>query len=96
MKGAPEVASQFARNLVFCRKRAGLSQEELGYRAQVHRSEVSLLERGARTPQVDTILKLAGALSVPVSDLLAGLKWTPGEVKVVGGGFEVARRPEQP
>ena len=92
MKHAPEVAAQFARNLSRCRKRAGLSQEELGYRAQLHRTEVSLLERGARTPRADTILRLAGSLSAPVGDLLAGLEWTPGHVEVIEGGFEVAGR----
>jgi hypothetical protein len=29
-----------------------------------------------------------------VSDLLAGLEWTPGYVEFVGGGFEIAERPE--
>jgi transcriptional regulator with XRE-family HTH domain len=85
------VAAQFGRNLARCRKRAGLSQEELGYRAGLHRTEIGLLERGERTPRADTIVKLAGAVSVPVSDLFAGLGWTPAKVEVVKeGGFEVA------
>ncbi len=63
MKGSPEVAARFARNLRRCRKRAGISQEELGYRAQLHRTEVSLLECGQRTPRIDTVMRLAGSLS---------------------------------
>lgn len=94
MKRSPEVAAQFAKNLSRCRKRAGLSQEELGYRAKLHRTEVSLLERGVRTPRADTIVKLAGSVSAPVGDLFAGLEWTPGHVEVVEGGFEVAGQPE--
>jgi transcriptional regulator with XRE-family HTH domain len=71
-----------------------LSQEELGYRAQLHRTQVGSLERGVRTPRIDTVLRLAGSLSAPVSDLLAGLEWMPGYVEIVGGGFEIAERPE--
>jgi hypothetical protein len=52
------------------------------------------LERGVRTPRIDTVLRLAGSMSAPVSDLLAGLEWTPGYVEIVGGGFEIAERPE--
>jgi transcriptional regulator with XRE-family HTH domain len=96
LKRSTEVAAQFGRNLARCRERAGLSQEELGYRAQVHRTEVSLLERGARTPRADTIVKLAGSVSAPVDDLLAGLRWTPGRVEVIVGGFELVERSGAP
>lgn len=96
MNHSAEVAAQFGRNLVRCRKRAGLSQEELGYRAGLHRTAIGLLERGARTPKVDTIVRLAGAVSVPVGDLLAGFKWTPGHVEVVEGRFEVAEPQQTP
>ncbi len=50
LKPSAEIAAQFGRNLARCRRQAGLSQEELGYRAQIHRTEVSLLERGAAHP----------------------------------------------
>jgi transcriptional regulator with XRE-family HTH domain len=90
VKRSAEVAAQFGRNLARYRERAGLSQEELGHRAQLHRTAIGLLERGGRTPRVDTIVRLAGAVSVPVSDLLAGLGWRPGHLEVVEGGFEVA------
>ncbi|MBW8060255.1 MAG: helix-turn-helix transcriptional regulator [Solirubrobacterales bacterium] len=89
-----EVAARFSENLIRCRKRAGLSQEELGYRASLHRTEVSLLERGVRTPRIDTVLRLAGCLSVPVGDLVAGIEWTPGYTQIVEGGFKVAEQPE--
>ncbi len=96
MNHSTEVAAQFGRNLARCRERAGLSQEELGYRAGLHRTAIGLLERGARTPRIDTIVRLAGAVSVPVSDLLAGFKWTPGHVEVVPGAFEVVDPQQAP
>jgi CheY-like chemotaxis protein len=47
----------------------GISQEELAYRAGLHRTYISDLERGVRNPSVDSIGKLARALEVSVSDL---------------------------
>lgn len=70
-----KVARQFAANLLACRKRAGLSQEALGFRASLHRTEIGLLERGARVPRIDTLIKLASALNVPPGDLLEGIGW---------------------
>jgi transcriptional regulator with XRE-family HTH domain len=62
-----------------------LSQEELGARANLHRTAIGLLEKGARVPRVDTLIKLATALDIPPSDLLGGIVWRPGEV--VSGRF---------
>lgn len=47
----------------------GISQEELAYRAGLHRTYVSDLERGARNPSVDSIDKLASALEISISML---------------------------
>jgi transcriptional regulator with XRE-family HTH domain len=76
-----EVAIRFASNLVMCRKRAGYSQEELGFLASLHRTEISMLERGSRIPRIDTMIKLASALEASPEDLLAGLEWHPGEYR---------------
>jgi transcriptional regulator with XRE-family HTH domain len=68
----------------------GISQEELGFRASLHRTEISQLERGVRLPKIDTLVKLAGALSVPPGDLLKGIAWTQGRTRV--GRFRVSDR----
>jgi len=65
-----DLARCFAENLARYRKRADISQEELGLRAGVHRTQVGRLERGERLPRIDTLVKLADALSVSPSDLL--------------------------
>ncbi len=75
------VAHQFGDNLARIRKRADMSQEEVGYRASVHRTEVSQLERGLRVARVDTVAKLAGALEVEPGELFAGISWSPGGVR---------------
>jgi len=79
---AVDIAAHFGRNLVRCRRRADLSQEELGFRASLHRTEIGMLERGTRLARVDTLIKLAGALEIPPEDLLAGLDWTPGGPRI--------------
>ena len=73
-----DIATTFGRNLHRCRKSSGLSQEELAVGASLHRTEIGLLERGERLPRIDTMIKLAGALSVPPSELIAGIDWSPG------------------
>lgn len=72
------VAERFGENLARCRERIGISQEELGFRASLHRTEIGMLERGSRLARVDTLVKLAGGLGVDPGDLLDGLSWKPG------------------
>jgi transcriptional regulator with XRE-family HTH domain len=72
-----EVALKFGRNLFRCRRRAAMSQEELGALAQLHRTEIGMLEHGTRLARVDTLLKLAGALEIPPTELLEGIDWLP-------------------
>jgi transcriptional regulator with XRE-family HTH domain len=77
--GVRDLKGVLGDNLARCRKRAGLSQEELSWQAGLHRTEISQLERGLRIARADTILKLASALEVPVGDLFEGLVWEPGK-----------------
>jgi len=88
----PEMKLRLGANLARCREAAGISQEELSFRASIHRTEVSLLERGERMPRVDTALRLAGSLGVPLGDLVTGLEWRPGYEIVVHGTWEVCER----
>ncbi len=87
-----DFAKRFGQNLSRCRRRAGLSQEELGIRASLHRTAIGQLERGERVARTDTLVKLAGSLSVQPEDLLEGLQWTPGRMTLgelsVGEGEE--------
>ncbi len=73
-----DIAARFGDNLARCRKQADLSQDELSVRASVHKTEVSLVERGLRIPRIDTLVKLAASLEVTPAELLAGIEWSPG------------------
>jgi transcriptional regulator with XRE-family HTH domain len=77
------VAVHFGENLRAARHKAGLAQEKLAKRAALHRTEIGLLERGARVPRIDTVVKVAGVLDVHPGDLLLGIEWEPGH-KVAG------------
>jgi transcriptional regulator with XRE-family HTH domain len=68
---------RFAANLRKARKRAAISQEELGFRCELHRTEISLLERAGREPRLATLIKLAGALETTPGELCEGIAWNP-------------------
>ncbi|MBK5220260.1 MAG: hypothetical protein JJE35_10820 [Thermoleophilia bacterium] len=51
---------QFAKNMTRAPRRAGLSQEELGFRAELHRTEIGMLEQGIRLPRLATDAKALG------------------------------------
>ncbi len=74
-----EPRQRFAVNLRKARQKREISQEELGFRCQLHRTEISLLERGGREPRLGTIVKLAGALNVTPDELCAGMRWLPAK-----------------
>ena len=65
---------QFAENLRRLRTAAGLSQEALATACDLHRTEISLLERGAREPRLSTIVRLARGLGVEPGQLLGGIR----------------------
>ncbi|MEX0971714.1 MAG: helix-turn-helix transcriptional regulator [Solirubrobacterales bacterium] len=67
---------RFAVSLRKARLNAEISQEELGFRCDLHRTEISLLERGGREPRLGTIIKLAGALEVTTAELCGGISWS--------------------
>ena len=83
-----DIAARFGENLARCRLRAELSQEEVSVRASLHRTEVSQLERGLRVARIDTLVKLAGSLGIPPTELLEGIEWTPGST--TAGQFQVS------
>lgn len=66
-----DVAQAFGKVLREKRLEAGLTQEQLGLEAGVRRTFVSLLELGEQQPTLTTIVKLAGALNIKPSELVA-------------------------
>jgi transcriptional regulator with XRE-family HTH domain len=54
------------------RRKRGLSQENLGFKAGLHRTYISMLENGRKSPTLNVIVRIAGALQVRASDIVAG------------------------
>ena len=66
-----ELAKAFGRVLRSAREKRGLSQEQLALNCEIDRTYVSLLERGLRQPTITVVFRLAAALGVRPSALLA-------------------------
>jgi transcriptional regulator with XRE-family HTH domain len=63
--GDPELDVQLARfgaNMREARQRAGLSQIDLSFRADLDRAAISFLERAERSPDLSTIVRVADAV----------------------------------
>jgi transcriptional regulator with XRE-family HTH domain len=52
------------------REEAGLSQEKLGFEAEIDRSYVSLLENDKKSPTLDVLFRVCDALKIPASELI--------------------------
>lgn len=59
----------FGKVLADLRHKAGWSQEALGFETNMDRSFISLLERGKRSPTLDTIVSLAQVLGLSLTQL---------------------------
>ncbi len=64
---------RFAANLRRLRAEAGLTQMQLGNRADVDHSVISRYERAMRDPQLEAIAALAKALDVSACALVEGI-----------------------
>jgi transcriptional regulator with XRE-family HTH domain len=60
----------FAKNMKRIRQEQHLSQEELAFSCNLHRTYISDIERGKRNISIDNIEKIATALNIPPYKLL--------------------------
>ncbi len=64
------IEEAFGSTLQNLRKARKLSQEELGFESGYHRTYISQLERGRKSPSLKTIFQLAAALNKPPSEMV--------------------------
>ena len=57
-------------NLKRLRTAKGWSQEDYAFEAGIHRTYISDIERGARNPTIEVLVKLAAPLGVEAADLI--------------------------
>ena len=60
----------FGRAVRQCREKKEISQEELGFQADLDRTYISGIERGLRNPTLKTIRRIAKALGTRPSRLI--------------------------
>ncbi len=61
---------RFGKKLRELRKQIGISQEELGFRAGLHRTYIGSIERGEQNMSIQGVEKLAKAIGVSVGELM--------------------------
>ena len=57
----PKAFSHILRKI---RQKAGLSQEQLAFESDLHRTYISLLERGLRVPSLTATFQISSALNI--------------------------------
>ncbi len=65
-----EATPLFVKKMKKLRKQQKVSQDELAFRAGLHRTYISMIERGVRIPTLDVCDKIAKALGTSVKEML--------------------------
>ncbi|MCD1259744.1 helix-turn-helix transcriptional regulator [Paenibacillus athensensis] len=91
-----QISMVVGENIRVLRQNRGLSQEKLALRASINTSYIGQVERGEKSPTIDTLEKIATALEVTVQDLFKPNE--VGSIKVNFGfiekvTYEMQRRP---
>jgi putative transcriptional regulator len=61
------------------RVRQGMTQEKLAEIAELDRKHIGIIENGEAEPRIGTLVRIAGALDVPIETLVTGLVFVPNE-----------------
>lgn len=69
MDSKKEILLKFGARVREIRKEKGLSQEELSFRADLHRTYIGMIERAEKNITLANIEKIANALEVSINDL---------------------------
>lgn len=70
-KGDADLQRRLGAVVRTCRQQLGITQEELAWRADMHRTYIADIERGARNVTLRSVVNLAAALEVAIGDLFS-------------------------
>lgn len=70
MKRIESIMITFGKNVQSTRQALGISQEELAFRAGLHRTYIGMVERAERSISLQNAKKIADALNVKLDILL--------------------------
>lgn len=63
------INTAFGKKVAELRNLQGISQEELAFRCSIHRTYIGAIERGEKSPTLNTIEKIAKGLNVEIVEL---------------------------
>ncbi len=64
-----DVNKIFGKRIEFLRKKQNLSQEELAFKCELHRTYIGAIERGEKSPTLNTMEKIANGLNIEIVEL---------------------------
>ncbi len=73
MSSAPQHRRRLGNQVRAHRKKLGISQEALAEKAELHPVYIGRVERGEVNVSLDSLVRIADALSVSLQDLVAGI-----------------------
>ena len=73
MSAIEKVRKDIGVNLRTFRKKAGLSQEKMAEKTDLHPVYISQIERGQKAVSVEALWKISKALRIPMSALFRGI-----------------------
>jgi transcriptional regulator with XRE-family HTH domain len=68
------VLEKLGNNIRARRNELEISQEELSFRADLHRTYIGAVERGEKNVSFKNLIKICKALNLPISELTKGIK----------------------
>lgn len=71
MRSKADVLIKFGEKVRNLRKNQGLSQEELAFKADLHRTYIGMIERAEKNITLVNVEKIANALNVNINELFA-------------------------
>jgi transcriptional regulator with XRE-family HTH domain len=66
---------KFAKQLIVYRKNSNLSQEKLAELANIHRTYISQIERGLKSPTLEVVFSICNALSIKPSEFIKRIEY---------------------
>lgn len=69
-----DITKEIGSRIRFHRKNKNLSQEELAGICNLHSSYIGQLERGIKTPSVDTVYRIVKSLDLTMADFLRNIE----------------------
>ena len=65
-----KVSKKIGIKIKLLRNKIGISQEELGFKAELNKNSIGAIERGESSPTIDTLDQIAKALDITLVDLV--------------------------